>query len=1565
MILLDEGGGNPRRAAEPAAAPVRVDENAAQRRARESGQPVTVETTLTATGTTVANPDGSFSRTERVLPIRVKNGDGWANVDPTLRRTGAGYATTATTTKLVFAAGGSPAATRPEPRPAPRRPAAAPAAEGALAAGAPADGKPAHDIQSTGGPPRGTSSGVPPADGNTPATPRETGPTPGGPATVPPVVTAWPTGPLGPIPIDPSWDQTPLPDGALVRMTTGEGRTFTVSWPNGPLPTAQTSGNRAVYPNVLPGVDLVLTARDGGFSQVLVVRTRDAAAHPKLAELALQLSAVDLAFKHDESGVTRVVDAAGGEVAASPTPFMWDSAGHAPDSLWSQRQTSFVAGSVPAPPDAPELPGLPALNGPEPGTHEAVVGSSLEGDRLRLTPDRKLLDNPDTVFPVFVDPSFWGHSAAWTLAYKPHPGSSFWMGANYNGGTTNARVGHENTSGGTARSYFRMSFDPSLRGANISAATFRALEVHSWSCSARPVSLYLTGPISSSTTWNNQPGQYDQQQSVNVAKGYSASCPGDWVGFNARNAVDQAKNNGWGDITFKLQADSETDTYGWKKFDVNPSLEVVYWRPPNPPTDISISPGGACRTTEPYPVVGMTDVTINARATDPDGDLRRIWVTVDSSAGGERVLFGYLDVDGQGWIHHRIPMARLQDGATYSFRMQANDWTGADSDPNAVVTCHFRVDKAAPNPPSVTSPQYRAGSDNAWPEGADYGTPGDFTFAANGSNDTTAYAYSFDTNLLDTRVAAPSPGGSVTINHTPAHAGPVQLYVKALDTGGNWSSQTVYTFFVEPRDEVDGPMDFTGDRIPDLAAVDPNGNLRIHPSFSGGRLNQSIDAVKNDDGSGSPGRSQVPAGHFKDALTTYHGDWWGGDGFQDLVARMPDGKLWIYPGNGRGGVDTEGRMELLLPEGAPAPQDLTQILTIGDATGDGLPDMLATTADDLWAFDGYTGASLLTARKVKAGGMGAYTIHGAGDITGDGTFDLLLRQKAGDGKLMLRPGKAPAAGTGTDLARLGDSGDDTAYGAGGWQASAIAWITAIPDVNADGIPDLWVGATDGNRYLYPGGRTVHGPRSNLDGDAWDYCATFPGAAGGTQKLCGPILDKYLALGGPGWALPSTSTTATPVKPGKYVHFRWPGGSIDTASIYWSPETGAHEIHGGIRGEWEARNWENSYLGFPTSDEYDVSNGRRSDLQGGYIRWNKANGFSTAYTYGGETPTTHNTLGGDFNGDGKADIATIVDYVNCAAGLWTHVGNASGGFEAPFESWTNPTGWWCVDSAKYATGDFNADGRDDIGALYRYGDGRVALHTKLGRPDGGFVDGPMSWEQASGFDWDRTTLLAGDANGDHRDELLAVYGYADGRIAYLTFPSRVDGGFDAPVKGFEIVNPGWWWYESARYTAGDFNGDGRTDIGAVYMYDNGDVSAMTALANPNGTFAAPTAGWGAAGAGWNRSAVQLTAGDVNGDGRAEMAMMYGHPVDRMSLYTFTTAPNGLFGAPVMSTDTGPNNWNTNNSAALMGDVNGDGRADMYTIYNYRSTRWTAFTFLGQPTAGFDSGSVGWSVPWGKW
>jgi len=61
------------------------------------------------------------------------------------------------------------------------------------------------------------------------------------------------------------------------------------------------------------------------------------------------------------------------------------------------------------------------------------------------------------------------------------------------------------------------------------------------------------------------------------------------------------------------------------------------------------------------------------------------------------------------------------------------------------------------------------------------------------------------------------------------------------------------------------------------------------------------------------------------------------------------------------------------------------------------------------------------------------------------------------------------------------------------------------------------------------------------------------------------------------------------------------------SIFWTPQTGAHEVHGAIHARYQAMNFENSELRFPVSDELAMPGGRVSRFQRGVITWTPAGG----------------------------------------------------------------------------------------------------------------------------------------------------------------------------------------------------------------------------------------------------------------------------------------------------------------------------------------------------------------------
>jgi GH25 family lysozyme M1 (1,4-beta-N-acetylmuramidase) len=109
---------------------------------------------------------------------------------------------------------------------------------------------------------------------------------------------------------------------------------------------------------------------------------------------------------------------------------------------------------------------------------------------------------------------------------------------------------------------------------------------------------------------------------------------------------------------------------------------------------------------------------------------------------------------------------------------------------------------------------------------------------------------------------------------------------------------------------------------------------------------------------------------------------------------------------------------------------------------------------------------------------------------------------------------------------------------------------------------------------------------------------------GAQSIHGAIRQKWADLGWErGLGYPTTDESGTPDGTGRYNHF------TAAASIYWTPTTGAQSIHGAIRDKWASLGWEKGRLGYPASDEYGVSGGRRNNFQHGTITWLSSNSTS--------------------------------------------------------------------------------------------------------------------------------------------------------------------------------------------------------------------------------------------------------------------------------------------------------------------------------------------------------------------
>jgi hypothetical protein len=343
----------------------------------------------------------------------------------------------------------------------------------------------------------------------------------------------------------------------LAQVQAPSGEWLTETWKLGALPTPVVSGDTATYPEVMPDVDLQLTATVTGMSEVLVIKSAEAAVNPNLAEVQFGIDDGALSTAKVSGGTMVSSDAAGTAQLAAPAPTWWDSS--------SPGASAAGPGGL----------GVPA---PVPASSTAT---SLTIDASAAA------RSPDVAYPVYVDPDYKaGSTVNWAFVDSAYKTQAYWKDAGASDSYQHVGfIDAHNSDDGrdhTTQSFWQLdtSF---LHGRLIQKAVLNATEVYSFSCSPRSVELWTTSAISPSTTWTTRPSKSARLDIESVAYGYSAACPGHVVGFTATDAVQRAADASSDVINLGLYASNESDIYGWKKFASNASLVVWFDTRPTVP----------------------------------------------------------------------------------------------------------------------------------------------------------------------------------------------------------------------------------------------------------------------------------------------------------------------------------------------------------------------------------------------------------------------------------------------------------------------------------------------------------------------------------------------------------------------------------------------------------------------------------------------------------------------------------------------------------------------------------------------------------------------------------------------------------------------------------------------------------------------------------------------------------------------------------------------------------------------------------------------------------------------
>ncbi|MDR1825760.1 MAG: FG-GAP-like repeat-containing protein [Bifidobacteriaceae bacterium] len=223
--------------------------------------------------------------------------------------------------------------------------------------------------------------------------------------------------------------------------------------------------------------------------------------------------------------------------------------------------------------------------------------------------------------------------------------------------------------------------------------------------------------------------------------------------------------------------------------------------------------------------------------------------------------------------------------------------------------------------------------------------------------------------------------------------------------------------------------DLTGDGLGEILAINSaNGALLAYPV--------------NPSGSLAPAKTLVASG-LSGHRVYCPGDW-EGDGQADVITVDPGGVMWLYSGDGQGGV---GRARQIGRGWSGY-----RVVPSGDLTRDGKPDLLAIDqAGRLWVYES-TGYGGFKPGRIAAGhGWVGLDLHAAGDLTGDGKADILMIDSsgrlfayAGRGNGTFQPGK-----------QVGQ----------GWVGLTLA---SGADLSGEGLADIVGRTADGKLFSYRG-----------------------------------------------------------------------------------------------------------------------------------------------------------------------------------------------------------------------------------------------------------------------------------------------------------------------------------------------------------------------------------------------------------------------------------------------------------------------------------------------------------------
>jgi hypothetical protein len=354
------------------------------------------------------------------------------------------------------------------------------------------------------------------------------------------------------------------------------------TWSGGALPVPDVDANLATYSEVVPGTDLVVRASVDGAESFLVVKNAQAAQNSAARSLPITVTARGLSLETHANGAVSYADNAGQGHFMLPPAYMWDSGG--------QDKDAPIADLL-DPAEGAQVEAVPA------SVSKTTKTASFASASAKVA---SILDDPDTVYPVVIDPSLSldeTHALRVTQTFHKYDsdiGSTAKLG--YNGWTSPYYK---------SRMYYQFKWpvnnDKSIiNPAQIASGKFTYKQTYSpqSSCSDHgfgpSVRVQPSGVLDGDVSWDDQPGLHSGSLYSTDDYAVGQDCGSHTQEWNVtemlkKERVDYSTRT---TVTLRVSSSDESDRNGWREYANNsssPDLTVSYEPEPPAPTAFTVS----------------------------------------------------------------------------------------------------------------------------------------------------------------------------------------------------------------------------------------------------------------------------------------------------------------------------------------------------------------------------------------------------------------------------------------------------------------------------------------------------------------------------------------------------------------------------------------------------------------------------------------------------------------------------------------------------------------------------------------------------------------------------------------------------------------------------------------------------------------------------------------------------------------------------------------------------------------------------------------------------------------